>query len=174
MIEPNAVDLDTVGKIVSYIGTGIGVALNLTPIVMFIEYFKGKRKVEEFPELMFYVGLINNVANLSNGYVIKATPVKISSWICISEVFIWTFLYHYIKLKKKVLKMLLLDFISLNLTFEVMFILCVILSNDFSKKFLAGATIALTIFNNAAPAQNVVQVFKTGNYNLIPITYYIY
>lgn len=164
------VDMDKVAKIISYIGTAIGVCLNLTPVVMFWENYKGNRKVEEFPELMFYVGLINNVANLSNGYVINATEIKISSWICLSIVFVWTFFYHFIKLKKFFLKMLLFDFICTDLTFEVFYILVVVVDNDASKKFLAGATIALTIFNNAAPAQNVIEIFKTGNYNLIPIT----
>ncbi|MCQ2817905.1 MAG: SWEET family sugar transporter [archaeon] len=160
---------ELIARYISYFGTAIGVCLNLSPVVMFYEHFKGRRKVREFPELFFYMNLLNNVANLSNGVVQDSAPLQISSWICLSIGFVWTFLYHFIRFKKIILKMLLFDFISANLTFEVMFILTVVLDWDFSLKFLAVATVALTIFNNAAPAQNVLEIFKTGNYNLIPI-----
>ena len=54
-------------NVVALLGTILAVGLNLSPIVLFYELFKGKRDLKSIPEMMFVIGVFCSTTNLAYG-----------------------------------------------------------------------------------------------------------
>jgi hypothetical protein len=155
------------------LGTILAIGLNLSPIVLFYEYFKGKRQFNTIPEMMFIMGVFCSTTNLAFGIVIEDKNIIISSAICtiIQVIYALTYLYFYAN--KQMSKWLLYAFISLNLTSEVLYIFADVIeyhkNNEFARDFTGWFNVGMTVLNAGAPGQKIFEVWKTGNFMLIPI-----
>ncbi len=158
---------------VALTGTVIAVGLNLSPGVLFFEFFRGKRQLSSFPEMMFIVGVFCGTTNLAYGFIISDYNIIRNGVICDSLQVIYSILFLYFYAKKSLMKWLLYSFIALNLTFETLYIFANVIEyhtlNDFDENFTGIFNIVVTIVNSAAPGQNIVKVFQTNNFTLIPI-----
>lgn len=160
--------LEQISNVVSIIGTVIGICLNLTPIVLFYEYLKKRRTIQEIPQIFFFTGLLTNTLNLSSGATSNSLILVLSSAICLGLTYVWTFWYLFIS-TKGFLKNLLHMFILINLAAEIFIIFYTIIKREYSSGILAVICTIMTVINNAAPGQNIIKVIKEGNYKLIPI-----
>ena len=166
-------------KIVGGIGTAIGIGLNLTPGVLFYELCKGKRKVEEIPELMFVTSVLCTTMNLGYSIDIQAPTMLLSNIICTSISFSYASLYLFYFSEKKINLFILYFFMALNLTLEILYLSTQFFidlgidkefkRNSYADKIIGGINIVLTVINAAAPGQKIVEVIKTGKIKLIPI-----
>ena len=161
------------GDIVASAGTVVAVGLNLSPGVLFYEFFRGKRQLSSFPEMMFIMGVFCGTTNLAYGFIIDDFKMKLNSFICDSLQVIYSILFLYFYAKNSLMKWLLYSFIALNLTFETFYVFADVIgyhtSIEFADNFTGIFNIFVTIFNSAAPGQNIVKVFQTNNFTLIPI-----
>lgn len=159
--------------IVSSIGTMISIGLNLTPILLFYRFFKGTAGLETIPETMFITGVFCCATNLAYGIIKDDKILKISNGVCYGLQILYGTIYIFITNKNQVHKLLLYLLIAWDLSFEVLFIFGNILEfhfgNNFANKFTGIFNIVIGTLNVITPGQNIVKVFKTQNFTLIPI-----
>ena len=159
--------------IVSAIGTMISIGLNLTPILLFYRYFKGTAGLETIPEMMFITGVFCCATNLAYGIIKDDKILKISNGCCYGLQILYGTIYIFITNKHQVHKLLLYLLIAWDLSFEVLFIFGNILEyhwgNNFANKFTGITNIVIGTLNVITPGQNLIKVFKTGNFKLLPI-----
>jgi hypothetical protein len=159
--------------IVSAIGTMISIGLNLTPILLFYRYFKGTAGIQTIPEMMFITGIFCCATNLAYGIIKDDKILKISNGCCYGLQILYGTIYIFITNKKQVHKLLLYLLIAWDLSFEVLFIFGNILEfhfgNNFANRFTGIFNIVIGTLNVITPGQNIVKVFKTQNFTLIPI-----
>ena len=166
-------------KIVGGIGTAIGMGLNLTPGVLFYEIKKGKKTLNDIPEMMFISNTLCTVMNLGFSIDIQAPSMLLSNIICTSIAFFYASLYLFYYSEKKLNLFFLYFFMSFNITLEILylstqFFIDFEIDKEFHKdsisgKITGGINMFLTVINAAAPGQKIVEVIKTGNIKLIPI-----
>jgi hypothetical protein len=169
-------------SIIAILGTILAVGLNLSPIVLFYELFKGKRNLNSIPEMMFIMGVFCSTTNLAYGILKEDKNLYINSAICTIIQIIYALTYLYFYANKQMSKWLLYAFISLNLTSEVLYIFADVIkyhtskkneeseeSNDFAENFTGWFNVGMTVVNAGAPGQKIFEVWKTGNFMLIPI-----
>ena len=161
------------GIIVSTIGTMISIGLNLTPILLFYRFFKKTAGIETIPQTMFITGIFCCATNLAYGIVKGDKILIISNGVCYGLQILYGTIYIFITNYKQINKLLLYLLIAWNLSFEVLFIFSNILSYHFGSEFALTFTGSFNIFigtlNVITPGQNIIKVFKTGNFTLIPI-----
>lgn len=159
--------------IVSSIGTMISIGLNLTPILLFYRFFKKTAGLETIPETMFITGVFCCATNLAYGIIKDDKILKISNGVCYGLQILYGTIYIFITNKNQVHKLLLYLLIAWDLSFEVLFIFGNILEfhfgNNFANKFTGIFNIVIGTLNVITPGQNIVKVFKTQNFTLIPI-----
>ena len=159
--------------IVSSIGTMISIGLNLTPILLFYRFFKGTAGLQTIPETMFITGVFCCATNLAYGIIKDDKILKISNGVCYGLQILYGTIYIFITNKNQVHKLLLYLLIAWDLSFEVLFIFGNILEfhfgNNFANRFTGIFNIVIGTLNVITPGQNIVKVFKTQNFTLIPI-----
>jgi hypothetical protein len=159
--------------IVSAIGTMISIGLNLSPILLFYRYFKKTAGIETIPETMFITGIFCCATNFAYGIIKDDKILKISNGVCYGLQILYGTIYIFITNKDKVHKLLLYLLIAWDLSFEVLFIFGNILEyhfgNSFAQTFTGGFNMFIGTVNVITHGQNIIKVFKTGNFTLIPI-----
>lgn len=154
-------------------GTVLAVGLNLTGSVLFYEYFNGKRLLKDIPQMMFFVGVFCCTTNLAYGLLLHDSGLYINGIIC--EIIQITFLTVYLFLiaNKEFSKWFLYVFIEYNLTLEILYIFYDVIKHhtsfEFADNFTGWFNVGMTILNAGAPGQKIIEVWKTGNFTLIPI-----
>ena len=154
--------------IVSWIGTVIGIILNISPIVMFYSIIKGKNKIEIVPESMLIFNILCSSLWACYWYlqVDKFVPFFSSAFgLALSEIF--SLIYLFFLAEKDWKKYFLYAFLEINLVLEFNYALLFII-----KDYITVGNIAMVvnIITYITPGQKIYQVIKTRNYNLIPIS----
>ena len=154
--------------IVSWIGTVIGIILNISPIVMFYSIIKGKNKIEIVPESMLIFNILCSSLWACYWYlqVDKFVPFFSSAFgLALSEIF--SLIYLFFLAEKDWKKYFLYAFLEINLVIEFNYALLFII-----KDYIIVGNIAMVvnIITYITPGQKIYQVIKTRNYNLIPIS----
>lgn len=148
------------------VGTAIGIGLNSSAVVLFYEIYKKRRHYSQVPESYLITNIICNIVNLAYGIQLNDEMMMISSGVGTCLAFLWGCLYLFYYSNKKMNLFLLYSFINLDLSFELLFIFAYICPDD---SYAGSVALGLTVINAGTPGQNIIQVIKTGNYNLIPI-----
>ena len=160
-------------QIVPVLGTILAVGLNLSPCVLFYEFFKNKRVLSSIPEMMFVIGVFCCTTNLAYGLLKNDLNLYLNSAICEVIQIIYTTVYLFLYVEKDFIKWLLYTFIAFNLTIEVLYVFYDVIPHHTSKQFGIDFTgwfnVFMTICNAAAPGQKILDVWKTENFMLIPI-----
>lgn len=160
-------------EIVPLLGTILAIGLNLSPGILFYEFFKGKRELNTIPEMMFVVGIFCCTTNLAYGLLKEDSNLYLNSSICeiIQIVFATVYLFFYAE--KDFTKWFLYVFIAFNLTLEVLYIFYDVISHhtsqQFGEDFTGWFNVFMTVCNAGAPGQKIIEVWKTQNFMLIPI-----
>ena len=154
--------------IISWIGTVIGIILNISPIVMFYSIIKGKNKIEIVPESMLIFNILCSSLWACYWYlqVDKFVPFFSSAFgLALSEIF--SLIYLFFLAEKDWKKYFLYAFLEINLVLEFNYALLFII-----KDYIIVGNIAMVvnIITYITPGQKIYQVIKTRNYNLIPIS----
>ena len=158
------------GKILGYIGTAIGIGLNASAGVLFVEILQKRRLYTEIPESMLFSNIFCNLINLAFGYQKGDTTMITSSGVGTGLAVLWGVLYSFYLAQKKIDKFLLYTFIIINLSAEIFWIFGGIIKPKEIGEAVAGwFAFFLTVINAATPGQNIITVIKTGKYKLIPI-----
>lgn len=157
------------GEILGYIGTAIGIGLNASAGVLFVEILQKRRVYTEIPESMLLSNIICNLINLAYGYQLGEQIMVISSGVGSGLAILWGILYCFYLSKKKINIFLLYSFIIINLSFELFWIFGGIIPKPYGADISGWIACGLTVINAATPGQNIITVIRTGKYKLIPI-----
>lgn len=162
-----------VGTIVSSIGTMLSIGLNLTPIILFYNFFRKNASLNTIPETMFISGIFCCATNLAYGIIQDNQILKISNGVCYGLQIFYATIYIFIKAHKQIEKLLLYLLIAWDLSFQALYIFGNILEfhfgNYFAQQFTGYTNILLGTINVITPGQNIIKVIRTGNFTLIPI-----
>ena len=162
-----------VGTIVSSIGTMISIGLNLSPILLFYRFFKKQAPIETIPETMFITGIFCCATNLAYGILQEDKILIISNGVCYGLQIFYGTTFIFIKNAKLIDKLLLYLIIAWDLSFEVLYIFANVLpfhtSTDFAISFTGIFNIVIGTLNVITPGQNIIKVFRTSDFTLIPI-----
>ena len=154
--------------IISWIGTVIGIILNISPIVMFYSIIQGKNKIEIVPESMLIFNILCSSLWACYWYlqVDKFVPFFSSAFgLALSEIF--ALIYLFFLADKSWKKYLLFSFLEINLVLEFNYGLLVVLGDYIT---VGNIAMVINIITYITPGQKIYQVIKTKNYNLIPIS----
>ena len=77
------------GEILGYIGTAIGIGLNASAGVLFVEILQKRRVYTEIPESMLLSNIICNLINLAYGYQLGEQIMVISSGVGSGLAILW-------------------------------------------------------------------------------------
>ena len=154
--------------IISWIGTVIGIILNISPIVMFYSIIQGKNKIEIVPESMLIFNILCSSLWACYWYlqVDKFVPFFSSAFgLALSEIF--ALIYLFFLADKSWKKYLFFAFLEINLVLEFNYGLLVVLGDYIT---VGNIAMVVNIITYITPGQKIYQVIKTKNYNLIPIS----
>ena len=160
-------------NIVALLGTILAVGLNLSPIVLFYQFFKGQRELQSIPEMMFVIGVFCSTTNLAYGILKKDFNLYLNSAICDVIQILYATVYLFFYAGKDFTKWFLYVFIAFNLTLEILYIFADVIphhtDHDFGEDFTGWFNVFMTVCNAGAPGQKIIEVWKTENFMLIPI-----
>ena len=111
-----------VGTIVSSIGTMLSIGLNLTPIILFYNFFRKNASLNTIPETMFISGIFCCATNLAYGIIQDNQILKISNGVCYGLQIFYATIYIFIKAHKQIEKLLLYLLIAWDLSFQALYI----------------------------------------------------
>jgi uncharacterized protein with PQ loop repeat len=154
--------------IVSWIGTVIGIILNISPIVMFYSIIRGQKKIEIVPESMLIFNILCSSLWACYWYlqVDKFVPFFSSAFgLALSEIFALIYLFYLADKDWK--KYILYAFLEINLVLEFNYGLLFVLGDYIT---VGNIAVVVNIITYITPGQKIYQVIKTKNYNLIPIS----
>ena len=152
--------------ICSLVGTIIGVFLNFSAGILYIEICQGKRDYHTIPEYYIVSNVLANIINLSFSICKNDLMMLISNGIGIGFSLIWSIFYLFYATNKKISKFFLLSFIVLNLSSELVFILTQIST---SEEVPGWISVFIGAINSATPGQNIYYTIKNKDPSLIPI-----
>ena len=160
------VDSQTIATYASLVGTCMGIGLGLTPIAPFISILKGKESVKIFPESLIFINIF--CPHLWCTYWIRqAVFIPFFSAIFgLTLGIVFSSIYLYFYLGKSTTKWLLGLCAQFSIFLSFHYFLLYILPK---YEYIGFAAMVAGIVTSIAPAQNVIKVFKQGQYKLIPI-----
>lgn len=176
-----------------YTGTFFSICFSISPILLFIEANKHKN-LSKIPILMLLFNILNSALWLNYGYIKNQYPIIVSNLLNFFINNIWIIWYININYNNQnIIIRNMLSFCTLGI-YLASYILAKkyfdkfvyhsyemnkALDEDFSKdnydKFVLVSDIIsilatiINTFSYIAPGQNIYLVYKTGNYNSIPI-----
>ena len=181
-------DKNTVLDLLSKLGTGFGILLNISPIFMILNIYNRNLKTSEIPYLYLFSNVLCNIANISYGILLNNDMMIILSSL-IGEILalLWLGIFaykHYFpeeeldssiiedeeskikRLKKTRWRFGLHSFIIINVSFEIYYLLVEIIG---SKDLAWLVSTIFCVINAITPGQKVFQVLKTYKTKLLPI-----
>ena len=149
------------------------ICLNLSPAVLFFEYYKQRRVLEKFPEWMFITAIFFASTNLSYGLLSNEKLIVFSFGFCLVVQIFYATVFLFLYANKNFSKWFLYVIITYDLTLEILYIFSNVLKFHNGKIFAQNATkyvnAVVLILNAAAPGQKILDVFKNEDFPLIPI-----
>ena len=160
------VDTQAIATYASLIGTCMGIGLGLTPIAPFISILKGKESVKIFPETLIFINIF--CPHLWCTYWIRQAVFIpfFSAIVGLTLGLVFSSIYLYFYLGKNTTKWLLALCAQFSIFLSFHYFLLYILPR---YEYIGFAAMVSGIVTSIAPAQNVIKVFKQGQYKLIPI-----
>ena len=151
---------------VSLFSTFLNIFLNLSPIVIFIDIYKGKAKYTNIPPMMLIFSYLNNA--IWGGYWYRKHEMSVF-WCCfvcasIATIFSAWYLFYYTQ--KNLGKWVF--FVLIQFSLEA-FVVMIFFSDFISLTIVGILLIGINAMQYASPAQNLIKVIREKNCNLIPI-----
>ncbi len=154
-------------NIFGWVGTSLALFFFISPITLMYNLIKGKIDLKIIP----WVLLIANTSNcvLWVAYGLPQGEEKLQVWVCnsIGAVLnlIYMCIYYVYLMDKRVFESIGVVFILVATSGGIFYIFYEFIDYNINGKIALGFNILMY----AAPSQKILEMFKTGNYNIIPI-----
>ena len=159
--------------ILTILCTASTICLNLSPAVLFVQYFKQRKTLEKFPEWMFITAVFFASTNLSYGLLSSEKLSILSYGFCLIIQILFATIFLFLYANKNFSKWFLYVVISYDLALEVVYIFSNVLQFHHGQNVALNITkyvnAVVLVLNAAAPGQKIMDVFKNEDFPLIPI-----
>lgn len=163
---PTGLDWDYICDIIGWIGTAIGIGLNISPIILFWKVLRKIEKKDIIPESMLIFNILCSLL-WATYWLRKVVFVAcFSSSVGTILSIIFSIVYLYVTFEDSIFKFLVAAFIDLDICAQLYYILVYIVPD---VEYIGTVAMVVNIINYAAPGQNILKVIKEGDYKLIPI-----
>lgn len=163
---PVGTNWDLISDIFGWIGTVIGIGMNISPIVLFWKVLRKVEKKDIIPESMLIFNLVCNMLWLTywlrKGVFVPCFSSSVGEILSI----IYSIVYLYVTFENSIVKFLIAAFINIDICAQVYYILMYIVPD---AEYIGTAAVCVGIITFASPGQNILTVIRTGDYKLIPI-----
>ena len=158
-------DDDLGSEIFGWVGTALAQIFYISPIVPYIRLIKGDIKLNEVPGILLLCSFLNCILWSDYGLLQDLFNVYFANGLgaTISLIYIVMFLIYLAE--KKILLSLVYILFLIACIVELYFIFYYLV-DPFPTSILANV---FNVLMYAAPGEKIYTVFKTGNYELIPI-----
>ena len=143
----------------------ITVALNLSPIFIFIPLIKGRQHYKNIPLLVLIFNSLNSICWGCYWYRMDFVSPVVSNILCYISSSSFFIIYLFFFAKKIIQKFFLYVIILIIIETTIIYISLYIINLKIFGKIL----IILNILMFVAPGQNIIRVIKENNHKLIPI-----
>lgn len=166
--------VNLVQQIFNWIGTGTAILYFSSPLIQVIMLYKKKINIETIPLFLLITILFNCLfwiiyAIAGDDIII---PSLISNGIGLAINIVILFLYLYIFLEKTILPFIGYGLFVVNLLVEIFYLMkryVVDKYHDKNKTLVGFVATIIGVIMYASPATNIYKLFKTGNYQMLPI-----
>ena len=163
---PTGIDWDYICDIIGWIGTAIGIGLNISPIILFWKVLRKVEKKDIIPESMLIFNILCSLL-WATYWLRKVVFVAcFSSSVGTILSIIFSIVYLYVTFEDSITKFLVAAFIDLDICAQLYYILVYIVPD---VEYIGTVAMVINIINYAAPGQNILKVIREGDYRLIPI-----
>jgi solute carrier family 50 protein (sugar transporter) len=156
---------DLVGEIFGWVGTAISICFFIAPIVPFSKLIKEEIEWKDIPGVLLICSLLNCVLWLNYGLLLNRFIVYFSNGVggAITLIFITIYLIHVSNKKFGFAILYTLILIAVLTGLDLLFFKLV--PYDWTGKIV----LVFNVLMYAAPGEKILIVFRSWNYNLIPI-----
>lgn len=163
-------------QIIGYIASALSIFFFLSPIILFKEAFKTK-DLTKIPFLMLLFNSLNCYFWIIYGFYLHQNPMWVCNILGITLNIIWLVCYNVIYFKENIFLRIFISIVYVIFTLSVIAlgVLIFMYEENERKQFELAAHICgyigcgVNVLMYLGPGQKLYQVYKTENYNLIPI-----
>ena len=159
------VDDKLVENIFGWIGLAISTYFYMSPVVPYVKVLKGEKYYKDAPCILLICNLLNCIIWTDYGLLEDSLQLYLTCSIGATITLIWITIYLLFLSKKKFFLTLFLCILLLGVIAGIAYVFYEII--DF--KITGYVALVINILMLAAPGEKIYTVFKTGNYELIPI-----
>lgn len=156
---------DIVGEIFGWVGSVLATIFYLAPVVPFYNLIKKKITYQDSPGVLLLMSFFNCILWGVYGLREDLVQVWVTNFLGCFITLIFIIIYLIFVGEEKVFLSLIYNFILLNFVVEIFYVSYSLLRNS----YVGNAATTFNILMYAAPGEKIYQVYKTGNYNLLPI-----
>lgn len=159
-----------IGALFGWIGNIFSVVFFSAPIFSIIDLVRGKISHTAIPALLYIFSILNCLLWTSYGILRSAPQMYVCNTIGASITFIWIVIYLIYCVQKKPLYFVGALFVVVDLMFQVVFFSFYIgQRSETLKKMISYVAMVINIVMYAAPGEKMFTVYKTNNYQLLPV-----
>ena len=158
-------DDEIIKDIFGWTGTGLAIYFFIYPVVPFFKLINEQMKINEIPGILLFCSFMNCILWADYGLLDDSFQVYFSNGIGGVITLIWITIYLIYLAKQTIGYALFLVILLMIAIGGISFVFYFLLG----KKITGWAAMIFNVLMYAAPGEKIVRVFKTRQYNLIPI-----
>ena len=158
-------DDEIIKQIFGWTGTGLAIYFFISPVVPFYKLINEQMKINEIPGILLLCSFMNCILWADYGLLDDSFQIYFTNGIGGIITLIWITIYLIYLAKQTVSYALLLIILLMIAIGGISFVFYFLLG----KKITGWAAMIFNVLMYAAPGEKIIRVFKTRQYNLIPI-----
>ena len=158
-------DDEIIKDIFGWTGTGLAIYFFISPVVPFCKLINEQMKINEIPGILLFCSFMNCILWADYGLLDDSFQVYFTNGIGGVITLIWITIYLIYLAKQTIGYALFLVILLMIAIGGISFVFYFLLG----KKITGWASMIFNVLMYAAPGEKIVRVFKTRQYNLIPI-----
>lgn len=156
---------DLVGELFGWVGTAISFYFYLAPVVPFMKVLREEISYKDSPGILLISSFLNCILWADYGLLLDRAQIYFANGIGGVITLVWITIFIIFFCGKRFILSLLAN-LGLMLIIAGIALLCFFIV---PPEYTGDAAMVFNIVMYAAPGEKIVRVFKTGNYQLIPI-----
>ena len=157
-------DNKLIENIFGWIGLIISTYFYCSPVVPFIKVLKGDMKYKDFPGILLMCSMMNCIFWIDYGLLKNKIQVYLTCSIGGTITLIWITIYVIFMAKKDILFSILINLLLLLAMFSLTYKFY-----NTNVEITGYVALVFNVLMLAAPGEKIINVIKTGKYELIPI-----
>ena len=159
------VDMKLVGDIFGWIGSVISIYFFIAPVFPFYKLIRGQIKLKDSPGVLLIFSVLNCILWFNYGLLLDRAQMYVTNGLgsAITLIFITIFIVFFTKTKIYLAPLILLGLTALMIGISYLSYFIIY------YKYVGYSANVFNVCMYAATGEKIYRVFKTKNYNLMPI-----